>query len=80
METEGEEEGKAENVESKDRGLTGVETNADLISPDMEVVTDNGISTVSSEGKSQPSSFVESSNQCSQQEVDVGGSEGTRSV
>lgn len=46
----------------------------DPILPDMEVVTDNGtISTVTSEGKSPP--------QCSlQQEVDVGGSQGTRRV
>lgn len=79
METEGEEDGKAGSLESKDEDITdGGPTGVEPISPDREVVTDNAtVSTMSSEGKSQPSSFVESSNQCSQQEVDVGGTEGT---
>ncbi|XP_056594782.1 sterile alpha motif domain-containing protein 1 [Triplophysa dalaica] len=77
METEGEEDGKAGSLESKDEDITdGGPTGVKPISPDREVVTDNAtVSTMSSEGKSQPSSFVESSNQCSQQEVDVGGTE-----
>ncbi|XP_065130469.1 sterile alpha motif domain-containing protein 1 isoform X2 [Paramisgurnus dabryanus] len=85
IETEGEEDGKEENLVGTaedvpkaitDGGLTGVKACSDPISTDMEVENDNGsMSTVTSGGKSQPSSLLESSNQCSQQEVDVGGSE-----
>ncbi|RXN18565.1 transitional endoplasmic reticulum ATPase-like protein [Labeo rohita] len=60
-----------------DGGPTGVKTCTDPTSPDVEVEPDNGTdSPMTSEGKSQSSSSLETSNQCSlQQEVDVGGSE-----
>lgn len=84
MEVEGEDNGTEENaagsaedvpVSVSDGGPTGVTScTDDQTSADMEVTT----SPVTSEGKSVSSSSLESSNQCSsQQEVDVGGSEGT---
>lgn len=80
MEVESEENGSAEDVPSTitDGGPAGVKACTDLTSPDTE--NDNGTdSPLTSEGKSQSSSSLETtSNQCSlQQEVDVGGSEGT---
>lgn len=83
MEVEGEDNGTEENIAGSaedvpvsvsDGGPTGVKSCTEPTSPDMEVTT----SPVTSEGKSLSSSSLESSNQCSlQQEVDVGGSEGT---
>ncbi|KAA0721802.1 Atherin Sterile alpha motif domain-containing protein 1 [Triplophysa tibetana] len=74
METE---DGKAGSLESKEEDITnGGPIGVEPISLDREVATDNAtVSTMSSEGKPQPSSFVESTNQCSQQEVDVGETE-----
>uniref|UniRef100_A0A8C2CXZ2 Sterile alpha motif domain containing 1b n=1 Tax=Cyprinus carpio TaxID=7962 RepID=A0A8C2CXZ2_CYPCA len=78
MEVESEENGSAEDVPSTitDGGPAGVKACTDLTSPDTE--NDNGTdSPLTSEGKSQSSSSLETtSNQCSlQQEVDVGESE-----
>ncbi|KAL0202559.1 hypothetical protein M9458_000577, partial [Cirrhinus mrigala] len=86
MEVENEEHDTEENIVGSaedapktitDGGPTGVKTSTDPTSPDMEVEPDNGTdSPMTSEGKSQSSSSLETSNQCSlQQEVDVGGSE-----
>ncbi|XP_051560225.1 polycomb protein Scm-like isoform X3 [Myxocyprinus asiaticus] len=86
IETEGEEDGTKKNAVSTaedvpktitDEGPTGVEACTDPISTDMEVEADNGNSfLMTSEGKPQITSPLESSNQCAvQQEVDVGGSE-----
>ncbi|XP_058630169.1 atherin isoform X3 [Onychostoma macrolepis] len=86
MEVESEENGTEENTVGSaedvpntitDEGPAGVKACTDPTSPDMEVENDNGTnSPLTSEGKSQSSSSLETSNQCSlQQEVDVGGSE-----
>ncbi|XP_016417056.1 atherin [Sinocyclocheilus rhinocerous] len=86
MEVESEEHGTEENTVGSaedvpntitDGGPAGVEACTDLTSPDTEVQNDNGTdSPQTSEGKSQSSSSLETSNQSSlQQEVDVGGSE-----
>lgn len=91
MEVESEENGTEENTVGSaedvpntitDEGPAGVKACTDPTSPDMEVENDNSTnSPLTSEGKSQSSSSLETSNQCSlQQEVDVGGSEGTCSV
>ncbi|XP_016115515.1 atherin-like [Sinocyclocheilus grahami] len=86
MEVESDEHGTEENTVGSaedvpntitDGGPAGVKTCTDLTSPDTEVQNDNGTdSPRTSEGKSQSSSSLETSNQSSlQQEVDVGGSE-----
>ncbi|XP_016361895.1 atherin-like [Sinocyclocheilus anshuiensis] len=81
MEVESEEHGPEENIAgpaedspqtSTDGGPAGVKACTDPTSPDTEVETDS----LRSEGKSQSSSSLETSNQSSlQQEADVGGSE-----
>lgn len=84
MEVESEERGPEENIavpaeDSPQSVSDGLKACTDPNSPDTEVETDNGTnSPLTSEGKSQSSSSLETSNQSSlQQEVDVGGSEGT---
>lgn len=88
MEVESEENGTEENTVGSAEDVPNTITDegaaacTDPTSPDMEVENDNGTnSPLTSEGKSQSSSSLETSNQCSlQQEVDVGGSEGTCAV
>ncbi|XP_016375342.1 atherin-like [Sinocyclocheilus rhinocerous] len=85
MEVESEEHGPQENIAGPaedspqtvtDGGPAGVKACTDPTSPDTEVETDHGTDSLRSEGKSQSSSSLETSNQSSlQQEVDVGGSE-----
>uniref|UniRef100_A0A9J8B2B9 Sterile alpha motif domain containing 1b n=2 Tax=Cyprinus carpio carpio TaxID=630221 RepID=A0A9J8B2B9_CYPCA len=82
MEVESEERGPEENIavpaeDSPQSVSDGLKACTDPNSPDTEVETDNGTnSPLTSEGKSQSSSSLETSNQSSlQQEVDVGGSE-----